>query len=193
MKYLVLEKDSYQFQEYSLVALREEDILLIKDWRNAQILILRQNKPLTEPEQIEYYNQVVIPSFSQAKPSIILFSFLKKEMCIGYGGLVHIDWSNKRAELSFLLNPERVKDKNLYEVEFTIFIKLIKEIAFKELKLNKVYTETFDLNFRSHHISILEKNGFTFEGRLRQHIYKENKFIDSLIHSILGEEYELEK
>ncbi|MCM8774729.1 MAG: GNAT family N-acetyltransferase, partial [Candidatus Omnitrophica bacterium] len=110
MRYTVLKNNIFKSQEYSLVPLRKEDMLLIKKWRNDQIIILRQRKPLTDEDQINYYNQVVLPSFSQMKPNIILFSYLKKDECIGYGGLVHIDWDNRKAELSFLMNTERANN-----------------------------------------------------------------------------------
>ncbi|MEM5875590.1 MAG: GNAT family protein [Candidatus Aenigmatarchaeota archaeon] len=191
MKYIVLKRNIFRKGDYWITPLREKDIHLIREWRNKQILILRQNKYLTKEEQINYYNNVVIPSFSQHRPNLILFSFLYKNKCIGYGGLVHIDWDNKRAEMSFLTNPKIANNNVLYEFKFNIFIHLIKKVAFEELKLNKIYTETFDI--RPHHISILEKNGFRFEGRLRQHVYKGRKYLDSLIHSILRREYELER
>ena len=52
-----------------------------------------------------------------------------------------------------------------------------------QLKFNKVFTETYAS--RHHHISILKMNKFELEGRLKKHTIKDNKYEDSLIHSIL--------
>jgi len=182
-----------KYKEYEILPIRKEDILLIKEWRNKQISILRQNKFLTSYQQMKYYRTFIIPNFYKRKPEMILFSYLFKKKCIGYGGLVHIDWINKKVELSFLLEPSRLLDEKQYEIEFSIFIKFMKKITFEKLKFNKIYTETFDLSERKKHIEVLEKNGFKFEGRLRQNVYKNGKYIDSLTHGYLKEEYELEK
>jgi hypothetical protein len=51
----------------------------------------------------------------KAKPQIVywacssdneslLFSFLKNGECIGYGGLVHINWIDQNAEISFMID-----------------------------------------------------------------------------------------
>lgn len=191
MEYKVLNKNKFQFDVFSIVPLREEDIFLIKNWRNSQMDVLRQKVELTDSGQLNYFNNAVKPLFSQLYPNQILFSYLKDDQCIGYGGLTNIDWESKRAEMSFLLNIEHVKNNELYEKEFSIFIYLIKRVLFEDLNFNRIFTETYDI--RSLHISILEKNGFLLEGRMREHIQINNKFVDSLIHGFLKEYYNAEK
>src|SRR5688500_7623395 len=101
-RYIILKKDSYHFDDFSIETLRKQDIFKIKEWRNSQIDVLRQKVHLTNSDQENYYYQVVVPTFSQIQPKIVLFSFLKEGQCIGYGGLTNIDWEAKRFELSFL-------------------------------------------------------------------------------------------
>ncbi len=168
---------------YELIPLREEDLYKIKEWRNAQIDILRQKKFLDDAEQLHYYRQVVLPTFSQDQPKMMLFSFLKEKTCIGYGGLVHIDWEHQRAEVSFLVETKRAHCNKTYAEDFKAFLQLLKQLAFSILPLNRIYTETFDK--RPLHISILEKNGFKFEGRMKEHIKFQDTFIDSLLHGAL--------
>ena len=72
-----------------------------------------------------------------------------------------------------------------------MFIRLIKKVLFEDLNFNRIFTETYDI--RPHHISILEKNGFQLEGRMREHIQINNKFVDSLIHGFLKEYYHAQK
>jgi len=190
MKYLCLKSNEYKLKDYSIVPYRKKDIFYIMKWRNEQIEILRQNKILTKEEQIAYYYNFIKPTFKEKTPKQILFSFLERKNCIGYGGLTNIDWINKKAELSFLLDTKRAKNENTYEKDFSAFLFLIKKICFEELKLNRLFAETYA--FRKFHISILEKNGFIYEGRLRQNVYKNNLFIDSYIHSILKIDYDKE-
>lgn len=165
---------------YRLVPIREEDILKIKQWRNEQINILRQKKPLTDEEQMNYYKNVIKPTFSQEHPEQILFSYLHQDRCIGYGGLTHIDWYNQRAEVSFLLETARNHDISQFQKEFGIFLEFLKQIAFDDLKLHRLYTETYDI--RPYVIQTLEEKGFRFEGRLKNHVKIDGKFVDSVIH-----------
>jgi RimJ/RimL family protein N-acetyltransferase len=50
-----------------------------------------------------------------------------------------------------------------------------------------LYTETYA--FRKFHISIYKKAGLKKEGRMRDHIFERGKFQDSILHSILKNEY----
>jgi RimJ/RimL family protein N-acetyltransferase len=145
---------------------------------------LRQNELLSDDDQKKYYAEVIKPSFFQLKPRIILFSFLLAGECIGYGGLTNIDWRSKRTEFSFLLDTKRADDQNLYAKEMSVFVSLIKIVAFEELKMNRLFAETFDI--RNLHISVLEKNGFNYEGRMKQHVFINRKYVDSILHGMLG-------
>ena len=187
MKYLVIKNSSFNLNAYALTTIRKVDIFHIMEWRNQQIKILRQNNIISKAEQISYYENTILPSFTSNKPKMILFSFLYNKICIGYGGFTNIDWHSKRAELSFLLDTKRTFNKKQYAYDFTIFLNIIKYIAFNEIKFNRLFTETFD--FRSLHIKILEKNNFKIEGILKKHIYIKNKYYNSLIHAQLIREF----
>ena len=185
--YKCLKSLKYEDDDYSIVSLREQDIYKIKDWRNAQMDVLRQNKKLTDNDQEIYFKQAILPTFSQNYPKQILFSFLKSKKCIGYGGLTNIDWESKRGEMSFLVDKELTKNDEIYTNLFISYIKLLKIVTFEELKFNRLFTETFDI--RPLHISILETCGFHFEGKMKQHVLINDKFVDSLIHGFLKEYY----
>ncbi len=183
--YKCLNNQIFILDNYQLIPLREKDIYLIKKWRNCQIDVLRQKHILTNDDQKKYYETVILPSFDEVYPKQILFSFLSNNELVGYGGLVHISWEDRRAEVSFLLETKRNKDKNIYKEDFAAFIKLIKMIAYNDLEFNRLSTETFDI--RPFLISIYEANGFFFEGRIKQHNLINNKFVDSVIHGNLKE------
>ncbi len=185
--YKCLKKQIYQLEGYSIIALREQDIFFIMKWRNEQIKVLRQNKILTREKQQKYYYEAIKPTFFVDYPEQILFSYLYNNECIGYGGIVHINWHDKKGEISFLASAERMKDNELYKKDFSVYLSLIKEVAFTELNLNRLHVETFDI--REYHIKILEMNGFVFEGRMRESVFIENKFVDSLIHGCLKKNY----
>ncbi len=184
MDYACLKQQIFAHPPYQLVPLRQQDLLDIKNWRNAQMNILRQHTLLTDTAQEQYYQTAILPLFTQTHPNQVLFSFLLNDSCIGYGGLVHLDWHCRRGEVSFLLDPQRTIDPHQYQQDFTIFLTLLKQIAFIHLKLHRLYTETFDI--RPHHIAVLEAQGFIPEGRLKEHVIVEGKFIDSLMHGCIN-------
>ena len=163
--------------------LREEDLLPIMEWRNAQIDILRQTEKLTPQMQQKYFQEVLRPSYGEGRPQQILFSFLIGKQLIGYGGLTHIDWDASRGEISFLLNTEHTQNLQTYQKEFSIFLQLLKRVAFGDLQLNRIFAETFDI--RPYHIETLEQADFVYEGRLRQHVKIKGRYIDSVIHACL--------
>jgi len=170
--------------DYQLNFIKDEEIEAIRSFRNDQINILRQNQTISKDEQKAYFNHVILPCCKEKKPKQILLSYHHQGSFIGYGGLVHINWNFSHAEVSFLVDPSR---KDVYNLDFSYFLKLIASLAFSKLKLHRLFTETF--SYRTNHISILEKSGFKKEGVLRQHCFKDNQWVDSIIHGMLtGEE-----
>lgn len=180
--YKALKKQIYSFENYSIVPIRWEDRFDIMKWRNEQIYHLRQNEPLTIEKQNKYFNTVVSGLFDMDRPEQILFSFLKNNTCIGYGGLVHINWIDNNSEISFIMNTESETD--YLDTYWDIFLTLLKEVAFDELKLHKIYTYAFDL--RPHLYPIFERNGFTQDAILKEHCRIGNEYKDVVIHSIIN-------
>ena len=185
-EYRILPMNEFPSDKFELVTLREEDIFQIKEWRNEQMVFLRQGRLLTDLDQKNYFETVVRQSFHAKQPDIILFSYLEEGICIGYGGFVHIDWESKRAEVSFLMATEKTKSHAVYQAYFRDFLSIIKRIAFDVLGFNRIFTETF--NTRSHHVKVLEESEFKFEGCMRQHVRIGGHYCDSLIHGCLKEE-----
>ena len=181
-KYNCLDIEKFSLNDYTLIPIRQEDIQSIRNWRNQQMDVLRQKKPISENEQEQYYKKTIKKDFYENEPEQILFSFLLKNKCIGYGGLVHIDWERKIAELSFLNETSRAKNLELYFEDFSKFLKIIFKIVFYNLKFNELVTETY--NIRPKTIEILEMFGFKKKNTLKNHVKIDGKLIDSLIFSL---------
>jgi len=177
--YKVLNKQVFSLGEYSIVPIRMEDRYDIMQWRNEQMYHLRQAEPLTKSKQNAYFENVVAKLFEQEQPNQLLFSFLKGEECIGYGGLVHINWTDKNAEISFIMETEL--EKQSFEKYWGLFLDLIEQVAFYELKLHKIFVYAFDL--RPHLFKAIETKNFTKEAILEEHCFYNEKFIDVIIHS----------
>lgn len=180
-KYQVLNRYVFSQDEFSIIPIREQDKFKIMKWRNEQIYHLRQEKLLTESDQIFYFDNIVSKLFSEENPKQLLFSYMEASCCIGYGGLVHINWNDKNAEISFIMDTSLEKDSFVFN--WLIYLSLIEKVAFEELDLHKIFVYAFDLRPQLYHA--LEQSGFFRDAELKEHCLYNGVFIDVVIYSKL--------
>ncbi|MBR0285618.1 MAG: GNAT family N-acetyltransferase [Bacteroidales bacterium] len=180
MRYVCLHRQEFHLGAYSLVPLRYQDRFSIMRWRNEQIYHLRQQRPLTEEDQQKYFDTVVSRLFDQPSPDQILFSYLEDGQCIGYGGLVHINWTDRVAEVSFIMDTSR--EAGEFALHWTNYLTMLQEVAFGNLQLHKLFTYAFDL--RPHLYPVLESFGFVREATLKEHCLYQGQYKDVVIHSL---------
>lgn len=178
-QYRCLKQHTYQTGSYSIVPLRDEDKYLIMQWRNEQIYHLRQQQPLTKEDQERYFHTEVAGLFEQEQPDQVLFSYLENGICIGYGGLVHINWKDRYAEISFVISTEL--EKGFFKLHWVTYLSLIEQVAFSGMGLHKIFTYAFDLRPRLY--EAVEAAGYIQEARLKEHCLFDGKYIDVVIHS----------
>jgi len=178
-KYSSVRRDTFSEGDYSIVPIRYEDRMDIMKWRNEQIYHLRQQKPLKASDQDIYFGAVVYELFSQENPHQYLFSYLKEETCIGYGGLVHINWTDMNAEISFIMDTNM--ESEFFAFHWQRFLELIEVFGFQELKMHKLFVYAFDL--RPQLYEVLRKNSYFQDARLTEHCRFGDTYIDVIIHS----------
>ena len=183
-RYKCLDRQVYSCGDYSLAPIRYEDRYSIMNWRNEQIYHLRQKNKITKLEQDSYFQTVINPLFENPYPDQILFSYLYNKNCVGYGGLVHINYEDKNSELSFIIDTNMEKEG--FEYHWGIFLELIEQVAFYELGLYKIFTYAYDLRPRLY--DILEKKGYKREATLLDHLYYNNEYFNIIIHTKLNKE-----
>lgn len=107
---------------------------------------------------------------------------------VGICGIQNIDWVSRNADLFFIMQDPDNPSKNTIppgETAKQAFNDLIK-FGFSEIGLNKL---TFEL-VRSNEVSlILDGFGFVAEGVKREARYKNGKYIDVAVYSLLSQEY----
>lgn len=184
--YSCLQKNEVSYREFKLIPIRYEDRIKIMQWRNEQLYHLRQKEPLTEEQQDRYFQMEVANLFHQKEPKQLLFSFLKDKILVGYGGLVHIDWNNKNAEISFVMDTSL--EIGYFKNYWSIYLTLIEKVAFQELELNKIYIYSYDL--RKQLYEVTDENNYLIEAKLKHHAFIDGNFIDVKIHSKLISNYE---
>ena len=179
--YRILRRNDYRHGRYRLLPIRPDDREAIRQWRNAQLDILRQAAPLSADSQDRYFREVVAPLFDAEQPGQLLFSLLLDEELMGYGGLVHIDWVAGRAEISFLLETGRNAHIPTFQADFAAYLYLLRQVAFEDLALQKINTEAYDV--RPYLTEVLEAEGFAEEARLPRHVRVAGQLVDTVFHS----------
>ena len=166
---------------YQLRPIHWNDRDAIREWRNAQIDVLRQQNPLSATDQDDYFSNLVLPQLAQEEPKQILFAFLEDSQLVGYGGFVHIVWSDRRAEVSFLTDIDR-SEQNIFSQDWSEYLNLLVQLA-RRIGFHKLTTETYSI--RRELIEILEDFGFTQEGISRDHHRINGEPVDSFAHAYL--------
>jgi RimJ/RimL family protein N-acetyltransferase len=132
-----------------------DDCLEVAKWRNETLYALRTPYGLTEEQQREFYKNVVCDRKANARYWAIMaerdvdiktvfgtyIKTIKKKGLIGMAGIENIEWENRRAEISLILNPsERSKGNgdNVFEI---ILYK-----GFYELNLENIWGVCYECN-----------------------------------------------
>lgn len=102
---------------------------------------------------------------------------------IGMVFLKNINYINKSAKSGSIIGVDDKRGKGIIgEARYELF-----KYAFYELGLERIYTHIVEYNVRS--IKSGEKFGYVKEGVLRNAVYKEGKFHNVIVYSMLREEF----
>jgi RimJ/RimL family protein N-acetyltransferase len=145
-------------------------------WRNLK----EHNQYFRQSGLISVYQQEQWREKIQTDPSMRMFAIVRPpnytEAC-GVCGLTGIDWIHSKAELScYVIGWSYARTKAAF--------KTLVDHAFKDLNIHRLWTETFETH--ELHLRILKEIGFTEEGILRQSYFKDGKYINSIIHSLIN-------
>lgn len=101
---------------------------------------------------------------------------------IGIIGLAKTDFINRNTEIYIYIGDEKHWGKGFGSDAVNTLVQFI----FKELNLHRVSLVVFSYNKRA--ISTYEKVGFSYEGVLRESLYRDGKYHDKIIMSIIKDE-----
>ena len=102
---------------------------------------------------------------------------------IGNCGFHRIDWRVRAGEVGIFIGDKACWDQGYG----TQVMRLLLRHGFNTLNLNRVLLEVYENNPRA--IRAYEKAGFVHEGRKRQGMYKDGKYFDVLLMSVLRAEW----
>lgn len=169
-------------KEVSLRALEEEDLSVLKNWRNRKHVrkTTREYKLLNMINQKKWFELI----HTQNPPRDIIFGIVDKKLkLVGFTALTYIDWKNRNAEISIYFAKENWQNT----IQATDTLNLIMEYGFKELNLHRLWVEIFSLS--KENIILFTKHKFVKEGILRDKVWRDGKWWDSQIYSMIVDDY----
>lgn len=102
---------------------------------------------------------------------------------IGAAGYQSIDWRNHSAEVGIAIGEKNMWNQGLG----TEAMETLLSHGFQTLNLHRIFLRVFAANARA--MRAYEKAGFVMEGRMRQAEFREGKYQDVLLYSVLRDEW----
>jgi len=103
---------------------------------------------------------------------------------IGDCGINSVDWKNSVANAVIFIGNNAYRGKG-YGTEA---MQILMAFAFDQMNINKLRLNVYSFNERA--IKSYEKCGFIREGVLRQEIFRDGKYYDTIVMGILRAEYQ---
>ena len=157
-----------------LRAMEPEDIpAMVRRLNDPEVIEnLLRYAPLSIKEEEAWYQKMIA---SPAEEHYYMIDVLDEAAfkTIGVTHLHDVDWKNRSAEIAICIGEKNYWG-NGYGRET---MQLMLRHGFNDLNLNRMYLYVFDTNERARKAYIAA--GFVEEGRLRQDIYKNGRFIDT--------------
>lgn len=164
-----------------LIGLEKEHLNDLLRWRNdpdVQRWIF-QKWPQTIAEQELWFSSLL----GNERYKILVVHHESDRRNIGYIRFANIDYQNNSLEIGGDIGERDYRGKGIGEIMYQKALGFI----FDEFNINRVYLHVFEDNEVA--IKLYIKVGFQKEGLLRQHIFKNCKFRNILVMSILKEEF----
>ena len=168
-----------------LRALEREDLPKFVEWLNDPEV--RENlfisHPLSMAQEEQWFEQMVkLPQFEQ--PLCIEVRGKDGWHLIGNLSLMDINQTHRYAELGIVIGDKEFWNQGYGTEAITVLV----NHAFKQLNLHRVYLRVYATNPRG--VRCYEKVGFRHEGTQRETIFKDGRYIDMHMMSILSSEWD---
>lgn len=167
-------------QRIGLKSIEDKDIDLILQWRNQDHIrkVMFNSNIITMEKHIKWYNNLQYSDTSVTK----IFYF--DEIPYGVLNVNQINYFNNTCEWGFYIGDSAAPRGMGTILGYTSL-----NYIFHELHMRKVYGEVIESNKQSRIFH--EKLGFNNDGILREHIFKDNDYLDIYLYSIINREWEV--
>lgn len=168
-------------------ALELQDYLISIKWRKDSDLwsnLLGEHYFVSEALEKQWIEEKIL---RQKSNEIVLAICLKDDdKYIGNIYLSNIDWIKRSAKFQIIIGDKSSRAKGIGSES----LRMILKYAFEQRNMHRIYSYILDDNEASKKMH--KKCGFSYEGKLRENVYKDGKYKDTVIMSILDYEYKLE-
>lgn len=162
-------------------AIEKEDLAFLRDMMNdegIERMTVNDHLPISSFQEEQWYiNNICKPEFHK------YIIETPKDGAMGLVCLEDIDWRNRSFQVPVKLMKEKVSTVG---IGIDAHIAMLR-YAFDELQMYRAWGITLEYNRAS--LNMLERCGYTVEGRNRSAIYKNGKYHDLILTSLLREEY----
>jgi len=168
-------------ERLKLAPLKREYIESFLKWLNDPEITqyLTGYRPLTRDMEEDWFDNL------KKRENAIIFSILliDNEKLIGNCGIEDLHWVNRAGTCGIFIGDKENQGKG-YGPEA---LRLLLDYGFNTLNLNRIDLKVYEFNTSA--IKCYKKVGFIEEGRKRQATFKNGKYYDDIIMSILFEEW----
>jgi UDP-4-amino-4,6-dideoxy-N-acetyl-beta-L-altrosamine N-acetyltransferase len=161
---------------YNIRQLAEHDLELMLEWRNSEHVRTNMfsDQLITLEQHLTWYRKM-----NESGSSIYLVFEYEKEPC-GIVNFSQLDSYNRKCNWGFYLGRE-----GLPRGTGTLMCTMGVKYAFEQLDIRKICGEVLATNTSS--IRVHEKIGFQQEGYFKQHIRKNDSYVDVLAYALFPE------
>ncbi len=125
----------------------------------------------------------VVQSYKSAGELVFAIHLLSDNSCIGSCRLGDINWQARHAQLFIGI----VSEADFRLDIFSDVIQTVLQFVYWEANLNRIYVHCIEDNALMR--QALEQTGFTNEGRKRQEVFRDGRYLDKIVFSILQREW----
>ena len=167
-------------------AIEKEDLAKFVKWMNDPDVRegLSIHLPISFDEEEEWY-KIILGKKKEERPFVIEIQQDVVWEAIGNCGFHEIDWLYRNAEVGIVIG-----EKQFWDLGFgTEAMHLLCKVGFEMLNLHRIMLRVLSDNTRA--IKAYGKVGFVHEGTLREANYKNGKYLDMHIMSMLRSEWQM--
>ncbi|AMA54163.1 MULTISPECIES: UDP-4-amino-4,6-dideoxy-N-acetyl-beta-L-altrosamine N-acetyltransferase [Bacillus] len=168
--------------KYSLRTLKEKDLDTVLRWRNDERIrqSMYNDQIITEKQHQQWFKNV------NSSKTEHYFIFTIDHTDTGFVSFKDVDHKNNHCYWGFYIGEAQSPKGSGSVMGF-----LALEWAFQQLEVEKVYGEVLSNNEKS--LSYHQSLGFSKEGHFRNHIVRNNNYLDVIRYGLLKEEWIAEK
>jgi len=168
-----------------LRGVEREDIPLFVQWLNDPEVIenLSLYLPISTADETRWFEKLADRP-PEEKPLAIEVKTEQGWRLVGNSSFHNIEWPNRAAEIGIFIG-----DKSLWDQGYgTETVRLLLRHGFETLNLNRIFLRVHEPNTRA--ARAYEKAGFVREGCMRQAVFKDGRYQDVLLMSVLRSEWD---